>query len=972
MNKLNTYMTNALLKEYAEKYFDELTIADFELLSEKNIIISPKVINNKLDLLEKKEIIIYIFKNYENIPSNIALEIIRRDISITFEDVRKYPSVRNNEFLYSYALEKDPRIILLCPASLLNFYEARKALNSGIIPTEEDIINNPDLRDFAPIMEVAIKHDPKLIRLITSYCGIQLSNETIVEALSNYKLTEEDLINNPELTGVYSIISKYPEFHFYSEFLTDEEKIEEIKRLLTERDFATLSELPFLKKEFHGKASEENIKWLAEFITKEIKEDDVFEQRRFQKILDNIIDGIVTNNYNSNKHTFLYPDLGLLAKELKNVFYEAKENNSEKPLKDFADSLINFINKECSEKRIVNYDYIINRIYGIYANFLLDESSLFGNDVTIFFNEVLNYHRNGYCSNEKNKIINKLKCCLPLSEKKLLSIYNGKKLMKISYLLGCQKYVLLDTTRDEIKLHLSKVEEELKNNKDLAKLYGEISLEAFKYFKVLFLNSGQVDYVTISHMLSTKDRDVVQYIFKKYEQIKLELLDYVYLSDIERIINDEQKVKLGLNVINFTIASNDLYLRNIATLLLNVTDEDIMSIKENAQYISNILDILPFANILPQLDTEMVIKILNNYGKIKERIICSNKGINNDNAVLTKFGDIMNLAEGYATRSNLHEAVFGNEILEKLGITVIQDYLDFYHEMRNKLYCSIPKVSGEYDGKVYESGNFIDMERLLLGKLNDISCIDLNNLAGRDTFIECLSGIDGDVIMIRDKETRKFFARCLVFRRGNIVQIACAYDQYNRIAKFSDEFFTEIANQIINQAVAVEDNIDYVFLTKYALNKTNFTLYHNKGFEKEFPHADFRDDAYLIGVNPKVIDKEINENIDFAVQSKCVYPKIRKEVVYNAEDTDLTRLKAMSILAIDNEVERKELEKSFEPFYKYEYIQTISGEDWYIALRKDGEMEEVVLNSEDPRTMEEFTNARENIRALQSNMSLSL
>ena len=50
---------------------------------------------------------------------------------------------------------------------------------------------------------------------------------------------------------------------------------------------------------------------------------------------------------------------------------------------------------------------------------------------------------------------------------------------------------------------------------------------------------------------------------------------------------------------------------------------------------------------------------------------------------------------------------------------------------------------------------------------------------------------------------------------------------------------------------------------------------------------------------------------------------------------------------------------SFEPFYKEEYANVVCGEDWYIAIRTDGTLEELVLPSKDSRTYEEFEQMKE-------------
>ena len=83
-----------------------------------------------------------------------------------------------------------------------------------------------------------------------------------------------------------------------------------------------------------------------------------------------------------------------------------------------------------------------------------------------------------------------------------------------------------------------------------------------------------------------------------------------------------------------------------------------------------------------------------------------------------------------------------------------------------------------------------------------------------------------------------------------------------------------------------------------------------------------------------------------------------------ASEEALTALKALKS-SLDNSEEAK---NNFEPFYRNEFIKVISGEDWYIAIKETGEIEEVILPSNDPRTMIEYTEAMSEIKALKDSI----
>lgn len=938
--------------------FHELTFADFIKLRDENVNIGLELFNINPSLLRYKEVFNYICKQNKEIPDFIVDEVIRNKIEINFDDVKKHESIRNNRSLIYYAYNNDARVFLLFPAQFLTYQVSREAVSKDVVASEEDIIFNPALKDMAPVMEAAIQKDSKLIKYVTTFCGIQLSDDLISAALSNYQITKEDLYNNPELCSIFSIISKLPEYRLYSSFLTDEEKMQEIEDLLKSKNYDAICNLPFFQEAFKSNVNKENIRWIVNLIATDIAEEDLFEQKYYQRILDFIVDGIVVNMYHKEKFNFVYPDTVAMANDLKKFFFKAEKINSTEPLEEFAIKLNDFVAFNSHSKNFISYDYLISRVEDLYNNYLIDESSIFNNNATIFYNELLNFHRNGFCSIEKNKILTKLKYKLSLTNKKKDSINNGKKLIKIAYLLATQKYDILGITKNELEDRLIDIEKKISSNADLLKDYGVIKKEVFDYFKTYFLNSGQLDYLTISHMLGTSKYEVIQYIFKKYEQIKVDLLDKVELSKEEQEIKQEQISKIGFNVVNFKIANYETTIRNIATLLLRVNDEEINKIKLSASDMGDILKIISFADILPNFDVETVLKIFCNYSNIKNTIIKNNFITSNDMAVISRFSDVIGLANGYDSMSNFYELVLGKNVFDKIDVVDIKEYYDFYAKVRNKINTSIPRVSFGYGDYLYESGNHFETERLIIGKSDSPSCIDLVNTGGKDTYIDCLTGTKANVITIRNKEDNSYYGRILIFREGNIIQMACAYNHKGKKLQYPDEFYKIIAEQIITQANEVGDNIDYVFLTKDAIKETNFDMYENVLFETAFPHSDFWKYSYLVASNPLVKDKDLLSNLDFFGPTKCLYPKVREDIKEDAFEGELTRLKALRIATELDGIKRNELEKNFRPFYKNEFEKVISGEDWYIAIRSDGSTEELILPTNDDRAVEEFENAK--------------
>ena len=55
------------------------------------------------------------------------------------------------------------------------------------------------------------------------------------------------------------------------------------------------------------------------------------------------------------------------------------------------------------------------------------------------------------------------------------------------------------------------------------------------------------------------------------------------------------------------------------------------------------------------------------------------------------------------------------------------------------------------------------------------------------------------------------------------------------------------------------------------------------------------------------------------------------------------------------------MSRDFEPFYSKEYSKTICGEDWYIAIKNDGTIEELLLPLNDSRAKEEMEQVKKSL-----------
>jgi hypothetical protein len=86
---------------------------------------------------------------------------------------------------------------------------------------------------------------------------------------------------------------------------------------------------------------------------------------------------------------------------------------------------------------------------------------------------------------------------------------------------------------------------------------------------------------------------------------------------------------------------------------------------------------------------------------------------------------------------------------------------------------------------------------------------------------------------------------------------------------------------------------------------------------------------------------------------KFLYKKERKIATTRASNEELTYIRACRTYYEPNMELQKKLRHNFEPFDKEDYKWVVSGEDWYIAKHKSGQIEEVLIDKTDEVSKEE-------------------
>lgn len=243
---------------------------------------------------------------------------------------------------------------------------------------------------------------------------------------------------------------------------------------------------------------------------------------------------------------------------------------------------------------------------------------------------------------------------------------------------------------------------------------------------------------------------------------------------------------------------------------------------------------------------------------------------------------------------------------------------------------------------------------MLVGFRPDMdSCIRPDNCAGVDTFNEVLLGDNGDLITIKDKngELRN---RILVIRRGNTIQFIL-----KGYSSVKDEVYTELAIQMLKQAIERDDNLEYIFIS----GKHNGILQvEDRRLQHDFGHADTSFDATLLISKSRLLGFE-NENIDLKLteDAKARYQGVRREISYAPRNADIDRLRALNIKLTKDEVLRENLARNFNPFFGNDCKHVVCGEDWYLIVTNDDEIEEVILPIKSEIAEEEIYKVKEQL-----------
>lgn len=885
-----------------------------------------------------------------NNPTDNALRIaIMNGFLPSNGNLNLYQFFDNYEDLLMLCFNNDPAYIKFFKGGLLDIYAA-KAFDRGYIPSEQDFQNNNSLGDSSDFMKCAISINPNFIKF-SGNCSF-LINGNIYKIINENPITEETLRQYPNLTRNFTIMNFLPQYHLFSMYLTDDEKKLELYKYLKTNDTLIKEKLPFLDEHFNAIIPFEKINELFNILNKPINEKDEKFQTRYLENVKLLIENIENGKYNNcqKNHDFIYSSVVDLELKMNSVFEMVKKTNTS----DFIDSFVKDINDFVKDTMsIEEIKFKLENLYTIYVQ----SGKVNIEDTNEFFNKILNQHRNNYLSEKINEDLIRFVGKLNLTDKKAKTIINSQKLKIVGSYLKNGNYQKLGISLEQFTGECQKIKNEIINNKDILKMGISINEEDFDKLIHVFNIYSEIDSFDVEYILHIEEPEALKFIIKKFDSIKYKYVNMIKDEDINEIAQKEienNKGKLDLSSFNYKIADNDTRLNNLVKILLNLNVENIDKILNNKEKLSDLVVLIPLLDLIPNLNVDNFIKILMSYDQIKNRIqtIDDNNNLDVTEFLINNIDDILNLANAYADTDDIKKYALGETVAECFCYQ-IPTRINMLLQMMRKNKCEIPPVFVNYKDKIYESGKYDDPNRLLVSVKPEAGCFD--DSAGCMTRDELLMEKTGDIVLVKDKND-EVLSRIILIRRGNVVQMCTYYS-----AEFPPEVYKSVADQIINQAVACNDNIDYVFVSSIQ-NESGFKMYDDNRFSSEFPHANFNDYAYLISSKNMIkgqTDKTLN--LDFHAKALSSYDKVRKSISYNPKEEDINRIRSLRILLETDDNLREEMSRNFTTFYSKEYDKVICGDDWYIAIKRDGTYEEIILPLNNSITYEEINDIKQEL-----------
>lgn len=702
-------------------------------------------------------------------------------------------------------------------------------------------------------------------------------------------------------------------------------------------------------------SNDEAFTFLSKKINYQVIDDDVDVQEKYFKILDKIIDAAVLIRYDDyNQKTFSSID------QIDNLvlvnFYNIDQDIASKNfvLNNLANTLT-LATKKNTEK-----SYYYDKLEALYDLYIKNSHVLKYQDTTDFYNEILNKQEDSFVSRQKELIKDKLTYELPLTKKAHNKIVNNMKLKQATLKLQNNDYAALDMDLMEIREKLNKLHLYLNTVKPFNKEGKKLDQKEFEKMDYLFLH-GNLTNETLKENYPEFSPKEIKIILNKYHKI---LLSYT-----NNIVIDEKSLKnidVPFNYNYLQIVSEKYTKHKLEKFIFCSPEREINYIYDNFDKIKDLFQLLPLIDVVDEFNIFQINNVILNFNRINDTMI-EKYGINLNESfdfTLNHLYEIFKLANIYNS-ADLHITnILGEENVAKIikyNRNLISrnptDYTYVYDAMLGSYKSHIPPIKGEFKKYHYECCNNYDLNKIMIGLNRSNSCIGPNG-AGREAYIECLTEKDADVMIITNKETGEFYARSIMFRRGNFIIMAPIYGRDGHADDlYNEEFLSTIGQQFLDKALEKGDNLDYVFITNRTdfnriVKSDKFPKIVDESFFVNLPHCDLSFAVNAIGYN------DFENDIDPDLEVFTTYKKERKKIQISEENykKDMLRIKALSIFDKE-EYAKEKYKEEFDLIMKNDYKIIITGQDWYVALRSDNKIERTLLFTTDDRQNMEFNSA---------------
>lgn len=657
-------------------------------------------------------------------------------------------------------------------------------------------------------------------------------------------------------------------------------------------------------------------------------------QERYFYFFDKLIEKIIMFRCMEQRYVRNFMSIDELDTIIKNKcdeVFEIKDDN----LDDFINYIYHLINKESELIKLSDIRDIINTIYLEYS--YVGEFPKY--KINAFYTKILNAQDNIFCAQEKEKVEQSLKSILSLTSKREKTIIQGKQLNYVLSLLKEHKYSELGTSQELLAEEIKDLRYVITRLKDVKKTKISITEEQFKGFEQAFLN-GSLNVLETQKILPDVPGNVCKTIFQKYYRILLKYVGNVKYPQETFDISPSLKAKQGYNYNNFVIADKHRFQENMKLLQASLSNDEMNLLLSN----EFLLKLVFFANIFPEFSIDSMTEIIKNYDKIKEKLQnkrSENKLLNEEELFLTNFDLVLHMLKNWTHVNDLIEVVLGEDTFATIPEFREGAYMEAFLQSLSKYELTIPTVQGEYKNYVYEIGNVFDSRRLLIGIYSN-SCVDLFRTLGAKTYLDVLTQPDADVFMLSDKN-HQFAKRILVFRKGNCLILSDVHTKSNEQAPLGEnrKLVDFLAQTLMTAAKKNHDNVKYVLGTNTYSTGSDLVIKDN-AFFKKLPHADFSSELRVIcGANHQT-PKEILQDIDFDIKPLKTY-LVPRTIKTNAKAADINRIRALKCL--QDYYETGQEIKNFSKAKDEDYTYIIAGLDWYLAVTKNNELEQMVINN---------------------------